>query len=247
MPDPELSGPVGFPPTHLSIIQRLASPDPSERASATDRVVAAYWKPVYRYLRVVRGVPHEDAQDLTQDFFTHAILRETLSGYDPGRARFRTYLRVCLDRFAANAWKAAGRLKRGGGLTRLPLDFAGVEQAMAAAPGLVEDPEEFFRREWIRALFEDALAALRRELEASGRLAHYQAFVAYDVEAPSDERPTYASVGRRFGLSTSQMTNGLFATRQAFRAIVLDRLRELTGSPEEFAREAAEVLGHEES
>jgi RNA polymerase sigma factor (sigma-70 family) len=243
VPDPELTGPPGFPPTHISVIQRLASADPSARAGAAERIVAAYWKPVYRYLRVVRGVEHDDAQDLTQDFFAHALLRDTLAGYHPDRARFRTYLRVCLDRFAINAHKAARRLKRGGGLEAVSLDFAAAEAALSARPVRADDPEEYFRREWIRSLFESALAELRTRLEAAGKLAHYHAFVAYDIDAPAGERVTYESVGRRVGLSSTQVTNALFATRNSFRAIVLERLRELTGSHDEFVREAAVVLG----
>lgn len=243
MPGPDPSSPLGFPPTHLSVIQRLSKGSPEEQAGAADRVAEAYWKPIYRYLRIGCRLSHDDAQDLTQDFLAHALFRATLAAFDPSKGRFRTYLRVCLDRFAVNAHKAAHRLKRGGGLTAVPLDVEGGESGLAGALP-AGDPEECFRREWIRSLFEDALAELRRRLESRDQRAHYEAFVAYDLEAaPEGERPTYASVGRRVGLSPTQVTNALFATRNTFRSIVLDRLRELTGSPEEFVREAAEVLG----
>ena len=61
------------------------------------------------------GAGPEDAQDLTQEFFTRAFEREYLSRYDPAKARFRTFVRTCLDGFLANEDKAAARLKRGGG------------------------------------------------------------------------------------------------------------------------------------
>ena len=43
-----------------------------------------------------------DAQDLTQEFFARAFEKEYLEKYDPARARFRTFVRTCLDGFLAN-------------------------------------------------------------------------------------------------------------------------------------------------
>ena len=48
------------------------------------------------------GARREDAEDLTQGFFTRAMEKEFFGGYDPAKARFRTFLRTCLDRFVAN-------------------------------------------------------------------------------------------------------------------------------------------------
>ena len=66
----------------------------------------------------------EDAQDLTQDFFARVFEREYLARYDASKARFRTFVRTCLDGFVANHDKAAARLKRGGGFAVTHLDFA---------------------------------------------------------------------------------------------------------------------------
>lgn len=74
--------------------------------------------------------PARDAEDLAQEFFSRAVQRGFFDDYDPERARFRTYLRTCLDRFAANARRDERRLKRGGGVTMLSLDVAGVEREL---------------------------------------------------------------------------------------------------------------------
>ncbi len=39
-----------FPPTRLSVVERLTSADPAERKIAWDALVTAYWRPVYKYL-----------------------------------------------------------------------------------------------------------------------------------------------------------------------------------------------------
>jgi hypothetical protein len=38
---------------------------------------------------------------VTQGFFQSAFETGTFAHYDPGQARFRTFVRVCLDRFIA--------------------------------------------------------------------------------------------------------------------------------------------------
>lgn len=239
------SGPLRFPPTQHSIIEALAAPDPAVRAPAFDALVASYWRPAYKYLRVARGIPHQDAEDLTQDFFARAFSKDTLASYDPAKARFRTFLRVCLDRLALNALKAGRRLKRGGGRSAVSIDAGGVESAIAREAGLrTVDPEAFFRREWIRSLFDGALADTTEECRSKGKDIQLAIFLASDIDPPGDSgRPSYDELARRHGLPTTQVTNYLALVRRIFRRAVLDRLRAVTATPEEFAAEAREILG----
>src|SRR4051812_17743931 len=97
----DAEGPGGrFPPTRHSAVRAVAGSDPAERARAFDVLVRAYYKPVYKHLRLRFRKDAEDARDLTQGFFTRAFERRFFDDFDPVRARFRTYLKVCLDRYA---------------------------------------------------------------------------------------------------------------------------------------------------
>src|SRR5882724_717304 len=120
----------GFPATRHSMVAAMRSPRADERRSAFDSLVSAYWKPVFKYVRLKWHVSPEDAADLTQGFFLRAFEKEFFAGFDPARARFRTFLRTCLDGFVANARKAEGRLKRGGAVTLVPLDFDEAEREL---------------------------------------------------------------------------------------------------------------------
>src|SRR6266540_3962304 len=93
-----------FPSTRLSAIIAARSEDPGVRGQALDRIVAVYWKPVYKYIRLRWLKSKEDAQDLTQEFFARVIEKDFLAGYDPGRARLRTFLRTCVDALVAKEW-----------------------------------------------------------------------------------------------------------------------------------------------
>ncbi|HEX4494716.1 MAG TPA: sigma-70 family RNA polymerase sigma factor [Thermoanaerobaculia bacterium] len=243
------AGPWGagdrFPQTRRSVLLAARDADPEVRRQAWEVLVRSYWKPVYKVLRTRWRLDREDAEDLTQEFFAAALAKGTFERYDPARARFRTYLRTCLDGFAATQHKAAHRLKRGGGQTPIPLDFAGAEAELVrhgAADGL--DPEEYFHREWVRALFDLAVGDLRRWCAATGKQVHFHLFERYDLEGPdAPERPTYAELAAEHGLPTTQVTNFLAAVRRELRRLVLGRLRELTASDEEFRSEARHVLG----
>jgi len=235
---------VHFPPTRLSVVARTRSADAEIRRLAFETLIDAYWKPVYKYLRLKWRLDPDEAADLTQDFFANALEKDVLGRYDAERARFRTYLRLCLDGFAANARKAEGRLKRGGGVSTVPLDFTLAEgELVKHEPSVPADVDELFYQEWVRALFQRAVADLRASAEASGRTAMFAVFERYDLADPSGERPTYAAIARELGVSANSVTNHLAAMRRQFRRHVLDRLRELTTTDEEFETEARRLLG----
>jgi RNA polymerase sigma factor (sigma-70 family) len=233
-----------FPPTRLSVVARTRSADAQTRRLALDALIEAYWKPVYKYLRLKWRLDPDDAADLTQEFFTNALEKDVVARYDAQKARFRTYLRMCVDGFAANARKAEGRLKRGGGVRIVPLDFETAEgELMRHEPSTPPDVDELFYQEWVRALFQRAVDDLRASARASGRELMFAVFERYDLADPNAERPTYAAIAQELGISPHTVTNHLAAMRRQLRRHVLDRLRDLTTSDDEFEAEAKRLLG----
>ena len=103
-----------FPETRRSVVINCHSADPDVRPCAAEALISAYWKPVYKYIRVRWSRSNEDAKDLTQAFFARAFEKQFFHDYDSEKARFCTYLRACLDAFLAREHQAAGRIKRGG-------------------------------------------------------------------------------------------------------------------------------------
>jgi RNA polymerase sigma factor (sigma-70 family) len=227
----------------------VRDPDPAARRRAWNELIESYWRPAYKYLRWRWGEGREEAEDLTQEFFTASFGGRLMERFDPARARFRTYLRLCLDGFVLNQRKAAGRLKRGGGRAPLRLDYAGAEAELAAtrlfsAGAGLEDPEELFHREWVRNLFGLAVADLRRHCETAGQRVQLVLFERYDlagVDAGADiasgatagtiaavaagpERPSYADLAADLDIPVTQVTNHLAAVRRRFRALVVQRL-----------------------
>jgi DNA-directed RNA polymerase specialized sigma24 family protein len=233
---------VTFPATRHSVLRAVSAADPEVRRQAWDALAQLYWKPVEAYLRLKWRLPPEDAQDLAQSFFARALEKGFFDGYDPERARFRTYLRVCVDRFAANEHASAGRQKRGGGVVHVPLEPGGPEPELGTSAA-DDDPEACFHREWVRAVFGQAVEDLRRECAASGRQTAFAVFERYDLEGPETPGGTYGTIAAELGLPVTQVTNHLAAMRRAFRRHVLETLRAACGSEDEFRTEARDLLG----
>jgi RNA polymerase sigma factor (sigma-70 family) len=238
-PDTDIGGPAHrFPATNHSAIINARSDDSSVRRRAFDTILASYWKPAYKYIRLKWHADNEDAKDLTQGFFANAFEKNYFATYDARKASFQTYLRTCLDGFVANERKAGRRLKRGGEMDHL--DFASAEHELAANASSTLSPEDYFHREWVRWMFTLAVDAFRQRCEESGRAVHFQLFERYDL---SDDEVSYASLAKDFGLDTATVNNYLAAARRDFRRIVLEKLREITATDEEFRTEAHSLLG----
>jgi RNA polymerase sigma factor (sigma-70 family) len=234
-----------FPVTRLSAIVGTSSSNPEERTRAFEALVSAYWMPVYKYVRIKWNKPGEDARDLTQGFFAEAIEKNFFARFDPSKAKFRTFLRTCLDGFVANENKAASRIKRGGDATILSLDFdSAEEQLRIAAPPAAGAVDEYFEKEWARSVFSLALEGFRAQMLDAGKETHLRLFERYVLDA-DDESPktSYKALAAEFNLSTTDVTNYLALARREFRRIVLEKLRELTATDEEFRREARALLG----
>lgn len=234
-----------FPRTRPSAIGGVASDDPAERARSFDILVRAYWKPVYKHVRLKWRRDAEDARDVTQGFFARAFEKRSFGAYDPSRARFRTYLKGSLDKYVLELSRDGAREKRGGGALKMSLDFDVAEDELSRSGALhalrdSQDVETYFDREWTRSLFSSALSALEAACEKQGKHAYFEVFRRY-VLAPEETattRPSYAEVAAACGLSVSDVTNYLSWTRREMRAKVLDQLREITANEEELNEEA---------
>lgn len=241
-PDTDIGGPLHrFPVTNHSAIIGARSDDQLTRRRAFDTILASYWKPAYKYIRLKWQADNEDAKDLTQGFFANAFEKNHFASYDATKASFQTFLRTCLDGFVANERKAGRRLKRGGDMDHYQLDFATAETELAAHASTDLSSEDYFHREWVRWMFTLAVDALRRRCDESGRNLHFQLFERYDLHDDADV--SYASLAEEFDLDTATVNNYLAAVRRDFRRVVLEKLREITATDEEFRTEARSLLG----
>jgi RNA polymerase sigma factor (sigma-70 family) len=241
------AGGGNFPATRWSVAAAVRSGDSNERSRALDALCAAYWKPVYKYIRLKYSKEPDEAQDLTQGLFIELLERDLLSRFEPEKSRLRTYLRLCIDSFVLNEIKHAGRQKRGGDTVHVALDFNAAEgelNAQTIDPASIPSPErfeEFFEKEWIRSLFSAAVEDLKELCADRGKRAAFALFESYDLA--EDDHPSYAELAASQAITANDVTNQLAWARREFRRLVQERLRTICATEAEFAREARTLFG----
>jgi RNA polymerase sigma factor (sigma-70 family) len=217
-PDTELGGPPRpFPATRHTLVQAAAGEGAPAR-EALEELIAVYWKPAYKHVRIQWRRSNEQAKDVVQGFFATVIEQNLLADFDPAKGRMRTWLRACLDHYVLKQDETAGRLKRGGGV-EFTFDFDAAERELASTAPSAED---VFLREWEREVFARALAELRELCRSTGRERQYRVFEQYDLAEGA--RPSYAELAAEHGIPGTQVTNWLAWCRRELRRLVRERL-----------------------
>ena len=223
-----------FPTTRHSLIHSAAGTGTLAR-EALDAILAVYWKPAYKHVRIQWKRSNEEAKDLVQGFFTALIEQPILAAFDPSKARFRTYLKACLDHFVMKQDESASRLKRGGRAAHFDFDTA--ERELAGCPSV----EDVFLREWQREMFALALRDLGDLCRTNGKQLHYRVFEQYDLA--DSPRPSYADLAARHSIPVTAVTNHLAWARRELRRLVLLRLRAVTPDDRECHAELRVLFG----
>ncbi len=224
-----------FPTTRRSVVEALRSEDVAERSRAFDTLAGIYWKPLYKFARIIRGRTALDAEDLTQSFMLELLEGKALESYDSRRASFRTFLRLLFDRSVANRDKKATRLKRGGATAHI--DFAEAEVELSRESGEHANAEDYFERQWVKSLLAMAVDKCREALDPIS----FDIFESYDLAPESGV--TYAQLAARHGVTEVTVTNRLAAARRRFREIAIALVREVTVSDGEFRNEVKALFG----
>jgi DNA-directed RNA polymerase specialized sigma24 family protein len=159
-----------FPTTRWS--QVVAAGDPVDPAAceALAGLCAAYWYPLYAFVRR-KGHPPDEAADLVQGTFVNLLDRQGLASVAPGRGRFRSYLMAVCAHHLADCRDHDRAARRGGGRAAVPFDRLAAEGRYAAEPVDGMTPERLFERRWATSLLETAVARLEAEAEAADKAA----------------------------------------------------------------------------
>src|SRR5205809_4396962 len=108
------AGPGDFRTTHWSVVLQAGESDPGAARAALETLCQEYWYPIYCFVRR-RGYSPEDAQDLTQEFFSRLLTSNSLVSVDRRKGKFRSFLLASMNHLLAKEWDRTQRQKRGGG------------------------------------------------------------------------------------------------------------------------------------
>jgi RNA polymerase sigma-70 factor (ECF subfamily) len=210
---------------------------PAARQALAD-LCAAYWFPVYAYVRR-RGHDHHAAQDLTQAFFARLLEKNDLAAADRTRGRFRAFLLAACQHFLANCHDHDTAKKRGGGRLPVSLDFGDAEARYAHEPAHADTPERLFDRRWALELLDRALAELRTEYEESGRA---KLFAALKECLTGGAEVGYAELAGQLGMTEGAVEVAVHRLRQRYRDRLRAAIAETVRAPEDVDDEVRDLF-----
>ncbi|HVY68904.1 MAG TPA: sigma factor [Verrucomicrobiae bacterium] len=226
-----------FPRTRWTAVLRVRDGvvDPlGEKALA--ELCEMYWSPLFAFARRC-GHGAEDAEDLTQGFFTRLLARDLFAKADPSRGRLRSFLLGAFKNYMSEEHRQAGRQKRGGNQVIVSIDELGWE--VAADEGGEHDPavdaESLFDRVWFDTLLEHALAALEQEYARRGKgelFRRLQDFLAWNRKDGKLEE-----AARDLEMSPGALRVAILRMRHRFRELIERQIMETVQSPAEAAEE----------
>jgi RNA polymerase sigma-70 factor (ECF subfamily) len=217
-----------------------ASQEPSTRsAQALEELCAAYWYPLYAYVRR-RGYDVEQAQNLTQEFFARLLEKHYLRAADRSRGRFRWFLLASLKHFLANERDRAWAVKRGGRTVVIPFEVETAEGRYRLEPCDNETPEKIFERRWALTLLEQTLARLREEFRASGK---DELFARLEGSLTGEQETLpYAVLAGELGMTETAIKVTVHRLRRRFGALLREAIGETVADPDEVDDEIRELF-----
>jgi len=155
-----------YPTTRWSTVVRAGEEDGESRRQALSRLLERYMPALRAHLLCGMRIAEDRAQDLLQSFVSDKILEQNLvARADPGRGRFRAFLRTALENYVRSVLRrgqTAKRLPPGGPL--LPIDER--EQCLAD----LDCPTDAFDVAWARQLLADVLECMEADCREQDRM-----------------------------------------------------------------------------
>jgi RNA polymerase sigma-70 factor (ECF subfamily) len=205
---------IAFTPTRWSLVRRA-----SVCGEALGSWSGLYWYPLYAWARH-RGWKPEDAADEVQDFLQKICRFSLLEKADPSRGRLRSWLLKSFSNHLTSAHKREHRLKRGGGVSHVSIDWQNAESAYLADHSHSTDSDTVYARAWAMTTMEEALEQLSTHYAKTKRQNLFHALLP-TLEAPFSEA-AYAGVCKELGMTAVAMRQAAVRFRQRYRQCLLD-------------------------
>jgi len=228
--DEQDSGPSHFLTTAWSVVIGAQEDEGEKRQQCLAMLCRNYWKPIYYYMRR-RRLSHEDALDLTQEYFATFLEKDFVAAADQERGRFRTFVLVTVNRFLSK--QMAKRSRREARLAvSLPVGEDEEELPIAElAHG--ETAEDDFNRRWALSLIETTLQKMKAECDDGRRRYYYETFRLF-IESSSDAKPmSYRDMAEILGVNETDVTNFLHRGRNVFQKLLRSEIRQSVSTESE--------------
>ncbi|MGA7274326.1 MAG: sigma-70 family RNA polymerase sigma factor [Candidatus Udaeobacter sp.] len=226
--------PGQFTTTRWSVVLSCADSEVESAAArdALSELCKTYWRPIFTYI-CRRGYSPEDAEDLTQDFFTNLLKGPLLQRADPERGRFRSLLLKALQDFLGHAKEKLHARKRGGDVRFVSWDdwIAEAPSQLSISPQALNSwsPERLYDLRWAATVVEQALQRLREECQSKRRLRLFETLSVYLATDRADV--SYQNLATMLGIAESAVKKQLHNLRRRYRWLLWDEVAQTVQNP----------------
>jgi RNA polymerase sigma-70 factor (ECF subfamily) len=233
------AGAVAFATTHWSVVLAAGHSSVPGAQEALEKLCAAYWYPLYVYVRRQGRSPH-DAQDLTQEFFARLLEKKYLRLADQDRGKFRAFLLKSLKHFLVNEWEKAQTQKRGGGLAFIHLDGDVAESRYAAEPVQALTLDQVYDKRWAVTLIEAVLERLRESYAVADQVRVFETLKPFIWGEQT--KLTYAEVAPQLGLTEGAIKVAVHRLRGRYRELLRAEIAQTVATPGEVDEELQHLI-----
>lgn len=221
-----------FPNTRWTLIQQVALESSNDSKKALEELCQQYAQPVFGFVRR-RISSHEEAEDVTQEFFAQLINGSLLERADQKQGRFRSFLLHAVRNFLADWHDRKQAVKRGGRVQHVTLE----DTAPAAMNSVT--PEQEFELQWIRTTLGSAIGELETEYRETQR---DELFDTLKGALDDTEKVSAREAGRKLRMTEPAVRVALHRLRKRLGQIIRQRIMDTVDSPENVDDEIQKLM-----
>jgi RNA polymerase sigma factor (sigma-70 family) len=213
-------GPALFTTTHWSVVLEAQGESPAAE-EALEKLCRTYWRPIYSFVRR-QGARSEDAEDLTQGFFTLLLERKDLNTVRKEKGRLRSYLLVSLKNFLTDERRRVMAIKRGKGQRLIPLDEIREGERIDVERGDRLTADQIYERRWAFTVLEQVMARLRDEYRSANNLRFFDQMKKMLMDEPG--RLSQAQVASEFDMTENAVKQAFYRFRQRYQTLFREEI-----------------------
>jgi RNA polymerase sigma-70 factor (ECF subfamily) len=235
-----------FQTTMWTVVYEARGPNSTEARQALETLCAIYWRPLFQFARR-RGLSNEDAQEMTQEFFTQLLERNAFEHLDRTKGKFRSFLLTSFTNMLNNEWDRARAKKRDPGKPLVSLSVVPEDLVGDSGETFSGTPELLFDREWALTILSQAMTIVESQFADAGKSEALEKLKPY-LTASTSPMP-YAELADELGLTVGGVKSAVHRLRKQYREAIRETVRNTVHSPDEIddeIRYLLRVLSHED-
>jgi len=188
---------------------------------ALEKLCRTYWRPVYGFIRR-QGIRTQEAEDLTQGFFSLLLERRDFDAVRKEKGRLRSYLLTSLKHFLASEQRRAMTVKRGKGQRLVPLEELSAKERIEMEPAAHLSADRLYERRWASSLMEQVLRRLKEEYRAAGNAALFDWLKQLLTDEPG--APSRPEIAARLGMTENAVWQALHRFRHRYQVLLREEI-----------------------